>query len=187
MHTIEPFYLWRDFYQAEDDPNSLTYGKVYDEFYYTDRIYNFIIHPQWDSFGSETLYFKLLFADYERSFCVIELIGEWNDCIGNDIMYLKNELIDCLADAGISHYIIIMENVLNFHSSDLEYYKEWKDDIKGEIFYLNVQPQVIDEMNQLGLSSFIQYDDELQDLNWRTQKPEHMLEFVIRRLDHMVS
>ena len=96
MHQIEPYYGWRDYYTAEDDPESLTYGKIYDEFHFTDHIYNFVIHPQWDSFGSETLYYKQLFTDYDQHFCVIELIGEWNDAINNDVMYLKHELIDDL-------------------------------------------------------------------------------------------
>ena len=32
---------------------------------------------------------KILFADYEQNFAIIELIGEWNDAIENDIMTLE--------------------------------------------------------------------------------------------------
>jgi hypothetical protein len=31
--------------------------------------------------GSETLYLKILYADYEAGYVVIEFIGEWNDAI----------------------------------------------------------------------------------------------------------
>ena len=88
MHQIEPFYLWRDIYSSDQDPNALNYGLEYSEFHYTNRVYNYLLHPQWDNFGSDTLFYKLLYADYEQEFCIIELIGEWNDAINNDIMLL---------------------------------------------------------------------------------------------------
>ncbi|MFY0644166.1 MAG: hypothetical protein JXR19_06845 [Bacteroidia bacterium] len=185
MHLIEPYYLWRDYYTAEDDPESLTYGKVYNEFHFTDQIYNFVIHPQWDSFGSETLYFKQLFTDYDQGFCVIELIGEWNDAINNDVMYLKNELIDILIELGIQNFILIVENVLNFHTLDKDYYQEWNEEIEGDIYFVNAQQQVIDELNEHGMSEFIQYDGPLNDLMWRKQKPDRMMEYLSKRLGRL--
>ena len=178
MHLIEPFYLWRDYYTAEADPNSITYGKVYNEIHFTDHIYNYVIHPQWDSMGSETLFFKLLFAEYDEHFCVIELIGEWNDAINNDVMYFKTEVIDPLIDAGIEHFIIIIENVLNFHGMDDDYYAEWKDDIEGEVYFVNALPHVLDELNQNNLSQYIQFGGDLNELMWRTLKPDRMLDLV---------
>lgn len=47
-------------------------------------------------FGSETLYAKILYSDYIRHYALIELVGEWNDCIGNDIMFLKRDVVDHL-------------------------------------------------------------------------------------------
>ena len=61
-----------------------------------------------------TLYLKVLYADYLRGFAIIEFIGEWNDCLYNDIMYLKRELIDDMIRNGIHHFILIGENILNF-------------------------------------------------------------------------
>ena len=87
MHNIEPFYLWKHIYDSVEDKNNPFYGAIYNEFQYTNKIYNFFIHPQWDEMESETLYLKILFVDYEESQCIIELIGEWNDCINNDIMF----------------------------------------------------------------------------------------------------
>ena len=94
MHTIEPYYNWRHLYIASEDSESPFYGREYSEFEYVNTIYNFYIHPQWDDIGSETLYIKILFVDYEEKYAIIELIGEWNDAINNDIMLLKRDFID---------------------------------------------------------------------------------------------
>lgn len=130
MHDIEPYYNWRHLYTAEEDSKSPFFGKTYSEFEFTQTVYNFYIHPQWDYVGSQTLYLKVLFADYEIGFAIIELIGEWNDAIENDIMTLKRELIDKMLFQGISKFIMIGENVLNFHSSDECYYEEWYEDVQ---------------------------------------------------------
>ena len=182
MHQIEPFYLWRDYYTAESDPHSITYGKVYNEINLTDRIYNYVIHPQWDNMGSETLFYKQLFVDYDERFCVIELIGEWNDVINNDIMYLKTELINTLIEAGIDHFIIIVENVLNFHAADNDYYLEWKEEIEGEIYFVNALPQVLDELDQMGVKDVIHYDGALNEIDWRVQKPDLLLQYIQKKL-----
>lgn len=187
MHLIEPFYLWRDYYTAESDPNSITYGKVYNEIYFTDHIYDFVIHPQWDSMGSETLFFKQLYVDYQESFCVIELLGEWNDVINNDVMYLKTELINPLIEAGIENYILVMENVLNFHADQNDYYLEWKDEVQGEIFLINALPQVIEELNTLDIKSSIWFDGMLNEIDWRLQKPYQLLEHIQNKLSHILE
>ena len=75
MHDIEPYYNWRDVYVSEEDEHSPFFRREYSEFEFTNTIYNFYIHPQWDSFGSPTLYLKILFADYNHHFVVMELIG----------------------------------------------------------------------------------------------------------------
>ena len=85
MHEIEPYFQWRDYYIASNDKLSPFYRRKYSEFHYTHTIYNHVIHPQWDSIDSETLFCKVLFVDYDKGFGVIELMGEWNDAIGNDI------------------------------------------------------------------------------------------------------
>jgi len=82
MHDIEPFFLWRDYYKAENDRWSPFYQRQYDEFSFTNAIYNYVIHPQWDDIGSDTLFIKILYVNYDEAFAIIEMIGEWNDCIG---------------------------------------------------------------------------------------------------------
>ena len=89
MHEIEPFYNWRHLYVSEEDPKSPFFGRDYSEFEFSQAVYNYYIHPQWDEFGSRTLYLKIIYADYELGYAVIEMIGEWNDAIENDIMTLK--------------------------------------------------------------------------------------------------
>jgi hypothetical protein len=118
VHNIEPYYNWRSLYIASEDERSPFYNREYSEFEYTNHIYDFVIHPQWDDIGSETLFIKILFADYEDGYAIIEVIGEWNDCIGNDIMFLKRDIIDILIQEGIQKYIIIGENILNFHADN---------------------------------------------------------------------
>ena len=93
MHTIEPFYNWRGLYIASEDIQSPFYEREYSEFEFTDSIYNYLIHPQWDNIGSPSLFIKILYADYQEGFCVIELFGEWNDAVENDIMTFKRDVM----------------------------------------------------------------------------------------------
>ena len=176
MHSIEPFYLWRDLYSSDQDPNALNYQTEYSEFHYTNQVYNFLLHPQWDNFGSETLFYKLLYADYEQEFCIIELIGEWNDSINNDIMWFKTELIDHLIDLGIQNFAIITENVLNFHCDGDDYYQQWKEDIEGSIYIVNALPQVLDEMDTYHLNYYLNYGGRLNEIDWRTIRPNDLLD-----------
>lgn len=171
MHDIEPYYNWRHLYTAEEDENSPFYGREYDEFAYTNTIYNYFIHPQWDDFGSANLYMKIIYADYQFSFAIIELIGEWNDCIENDIMTLKREVIDYMISRGIYKFILISENLLNFHSSDDCYYEEWWEDIRdqgGWIVALNMPEHTASEFKDARLD---QYVFLLENDRWRTLQP----------------
>lgn len=121
MQDIEPHFRWRDFYRSEDDRFSPFYQKEYSEFEYTNQVYNYLLHPQWDYFGSPTLYIKIIYADYQQGYAIIEMIGEWNDAITNDIMYLKRDVLEVLMENGINKFVLIGENVLNFHASDDSY------------------------------------------------------------------
>jgi len=184
MHEIEPYYRWRDYYIAAEDERSPFFKREYDEFQYSQKIYNYFLHPQWDTIGSPTLYIKILFTDYIQQFSILELIGEWNDCINNDIMFLKREVIDNLTYEGISKFLLIGENVLNFHGSDDCYYEEWYDDMAGKdgwITMINLREHVIEEMDQYSLASYLNYGYHLIDLNWRTHKPEQAIDLIENR------
>ena len=126
-------------------------SRKYSEFEFTNTIYNFYIHPQWDHFGSPTLYLKILFADYKHHFVIIELIGEWNDAINNDIMFLKREVIDPFISNGIYKFILIGENVLNFHASDDCYYEEWYEDVRdGRMDRIHQLPRSCNKRDEAG-------------------------------------
>ncbi len=181
MHDIEPHYKWREHYVASKDEHSPFFGRVYNEFTFTNKVYNYFIHPQWDHFGSETLYMKILFVNYEERFAIFEFIGEWNDCLTNDIMFLKRKVVDLLAPHGINKYILIGENVLNFHGSDDCYYEEWYEDIVEEggwLCMLNMHEHVIEEMKETRLQFYINFGPRFNDINWRIQKPKGLMKLV---------
>lgn len=184
MHNIEPHYLWRDYYIAEEDERSPFFGREYSEIHFTNKLYNFYIHPQWDNFGSATLYGKILFADYEERFALIELIGEWNDALHNDIMHLKRTVIDAMYDQGIVKFVLFCENVLNFHSSDDDYYAEWAEEVHEEggwIACINTRQHIMEEMQDARLEHFMHFGEDYNDIFWRTQKP-HVVFHIIDAL-----
>lgn len=182
MQDIEPYYNWRHLYTAEEDPLSPFYKREYSEFEYSQTIYNYYIHPQWDDFGSRTLYMKLLMADYENGFAIIELIGEWNDAIENDIMTIRREVTDHLYAKGISKFVLIAENVLNFHSSDDSYYEDWKEQLSDEggwVAVVDLPGQSQYDFVRAGLPRYVSLIELAQ---WRTMKPEAVIQAVEDRI-----
>jgi hypothetical protein len=172
MHAIEPYWNWRNYYTAEEDMQSPFFGREYSEFEFTDQIYDHLIHPQRDNIGSATLFMKLLYAEYHEGFAIIEMIGEWNDCLYNDIMILKRNIIDHMIDEGINKFILIGENVLNFHTSDDSYYEEWFDDIEdGWIALINFQDHVLSDFADENIDQYFVTGGDLNDLAWRTLEP----------------
>lgn len=188
MHEIEPFYNWRHVYIADEDQRSPFFGREYSEFHYSNTIYNYYIHPQWDDIGSSTLYIKILFVDYEIGFAIIEMIGEWNDAIENDIMTLKRDIIDQMIAHGIHKFILIAENVLNFHSSDDCYYEEWVDDVNEEggwVSIVGLPEQSRYDFIRAGIDRYVQLV-ELPD--WRPFTPGNLFtkvdNLLLRRLNN---
>lgn len=181
LHDLEPYYLWMPVYTASEDEHSPFYQRIYSEFHFDKKIYNFLIHPQWDQFGSNTLYIKILFCDYQEKYVIIELIGEWNDALYNDIMLLKREIIEHLMDYGIRKFILIGENVLNFHGSDDSYYEEWwqeVDEDDGWIALVNFREHVLQEMSSYNIGYYLHWGGDLDDMEWRKQSPRQMFDAV---------
>lgn len=187
MQNIEPFYNWRHLYTAEEDDRSPFFGRIYSEFEYSQTVYNYYIHPQWDEFGSKTLYLKILFTDYEQGFTIIELIGEWNDAIEDDIMTMKRELIDNMLHHGIYNFILIGENVFNYHSGDIDYYEEWYEEVaeeNGWIVLLNMSDAALQDFKKRK----IQYYIELMEIdNWRIYKPEHLFQLINDKINSRLN
>ncbi|MBP6512695.1 MAG: hypothetical protein KA347_08500 [Bacteroidia bacterium] len=188
MQDIEPYYSWSHLYTAAEDELSPFYGREYSEFEYSNTIYNYYIHPQWDDFGSSTLYVKVLFVDYEIGYAIIEMIGEWNDAINNDIMTIKRDLIDLMIQQGIDKYILIGENVLNFHASDDCYYQEWFDDTEeGWIVALNFRDYIKEEFNKNSIDYYLVFGGELDEMLWRIHSPNELYDRITEIINHRLS
>jgi hypothetical protein len=181
MHDLEPYYNWRSHYVAAEDKRSPFYQREYSEFTFTDAIYDHYIHPQWDNIGSPTLFIKILFADYDEGFAIIEVFGEWNDLLHNDIMTLKREIVEDLMHEGVSKFILIGENVLNFHASDDCYYEEWFDEVEDEngwIAMLNFREHVVQDLTEASIDSYFVMGGQLEEFAWRTYRPLQLFQKV---------
>ncbi len=172
MYTIEPYYNWRHHYIASEDECSPFFCREYSEFEFTHSVYDHFIHPQWDEIGTPTLFIKILYANYDSGHAIIEMIGEWNDCLYNDIMYLKRNIIESLQKQNINKYILIGENILNFHGGDSDYYEEWNDENEdGWIIGINFRDHVIKEFVDANLDYYICFGGRLNSFNWRVHEP----------------
>ena len=179
MHLMEPFYSWRNYYIASEDPSSPFYGREYSEFEFNNTVYNFYLHPQWDTIDSSTLFIKILFVEYDEQYAIIEMIGEWNDAIENDIMIFKRNIIEPMMEEGINKFILIGENVLNFHYSDDCYYEEWFEEVEeGWIALVNFQEHVIREFERIQVDQYFVMGGELEEIEWRTYQPHHFFKRV---------
>ena len=180
MHNLEPFYRWREEYAVEEDDRSPFYGRTYTEW---KQVYNYLLHPFWDDFESNTLYLKTLMVDYDENYAIIELIGEWNDAVENDIRFLKRNVIEPMLDEGISKYILIMENVLNFHGDGDDYYAEWAEECQdafngGWIAMLNTFDHVANELHDTRLDSYAHFGQDYNGMNWRQFPPKMVFKMV---------
>ena len=188
MHQIEPYYSWLKYYDSSQDERSPFFGKEYNFDQYSETIYGYYIDPAWDNFGSETLYLKILYADYHERFCILEFIGEWNDAINNDIMTLKRNVIELFEQEGINRFILIGENILNFHGSDDSYYEEWFDELEeGWIAALNFPAFIIDEMHKYQIDQYINMGGTLQVDRWRTLQPVNLFEVVSQLIQRRLN
>jgi hypothetical protein len=93
-------------------------------------------------------------------------------------MILKRDVVDKLEEEGITKYILIAENVLNFHSGDKDYYREWFEEItdeRGWMVALNMPEATQYDFRKKKLNYFI----ELMEIpNWRVFKPEHLFQKI---------
>jgi hypothetical protein len=128
---------------------------------------------------------KVLYCHYENGFAIIELIGEWNDLLYNDIMFLKREVIELMMQEGISKFILIGENILNFHFADDSYYDEWFDEVSdndGWIALMNVRDHVLADMDDAHIDRYFVSGGKLNEVKWRTMNPDQLFESVERHV-----
>jgi hypothetical protein len=171
VHLLEPYTRWLTLYDGDLDRwNPLAKQGRPEEGYHV--LYDHRIHPEWDSLGSETLYVKVLYADYSLAFSVIELMGEWNDVLHNDIMWLKRELVDPLLKAGIRKFVLIGENVLHYFGEEDVYYEEWAEDLEdGWLVAMGFREHVCQDWDHMGLGRYLHYGSAWNDPAWRTRHP----------------
>jgi MFS superfamily sulfate permease-like transporter len=102
-------------------------------------------------------------------------------------MELKREIIDLLEKEGIYKFILIAENVLNFHSSDKEYYQEWFEEVTDEngwIVALNMPMATQHDFKGKKLNYYI----ELMELpEWRVYKPYHLFKKIDDELNKRIT
>lgn len=180
MQDIEPFQRWEQYYNADEDERSPFYGEASNYQVYEHDIYGYYIHPDWRFIGSETLYMKLQFVDYDNGYAVLEMFGEWNDTLHNDVMHLKRNVVDLMVTEGITKYVLLGENVLNFHGGDDDYYQEWFEEVEdGWIAAVNFREHVESEMSRYRLDYYVNFGGELSEMeNWRTLTPIRFCEVV---------
>lgn len=164
---------------AEEDESSPFYGREYSEFEFTHRIYNYLIHPQWDDIGSPTLFIKILYVDYDEGFAIIEMMGEWNDALHNDIMTLKRDVIEPIMAFGVNKFILIGENVLNFHADGDDYYQEWNEEVEeGWIVLINFREHVLEEFRKAGLDQYLVSGERFNEMSWYALTPLQFYQLV---------
>jgi hypothetical protein len=173
MHELVPFNGWKNHYDLNNDVDSPFFNNQgAPENGYYHRMYDFIIHPDWDYIGCETLFAKLLFIDYSQGYAIIELLGEWNDALNNDIMEFKRRIIDALISQRIDKFLMIGDNLLNFHGYEDYYYQEWNEEINdGWIVFMNVRDQIVQELKNCHLTKYIWFGPSFNLTFWRTQDP----------------
>jgi MFS superfamily sulfate permease-like transporter len=102
-------------------------------------------------------------------------------------MEFKREVIDKLYAESITKFILITENVLNFHSSDKEYYEEWFEQVTDEngwIVALNMPEATQYDFKKKKLNYYI----ELMELiDWRVYKPYHLFKKIDDELSKRLS
>jgi hypothetical protein len=94
-------------------------------------------------------------------------------------MYLKRNVIEFLEEQGITKYILIGENVLNFHYDDDSYYQEWFDEIDdGWIACVNFREHVIRDFEDASVDYYMAMGGKLNNLPWRTADPMKLFGIV---------
>jgi hypothetical protein len=180
MFNVEPWYGWLHLYDPEQDENSPFFGVEHNLFEFDRSIYDMPAHPLWEDFESENLLLKILFADYDKGYCIIELIGEWNDLQFNDFRLMRDNCLQFLYDGGINKFILICENVFSAFLEMEDYYEAFTEDLlpDGFLHLLKARPEVKEEFARYGISGFVSWSEEVDQLNWRKLHPEQILRLV---------
>ncbi len=185
---IEPFNGWWHLYNHELDKRSPFHGVEHSLFEYNRHIYTFEANPLWDTIESENLLVKILFADYESGYAIIELLGEWNDLQLNDFRLLREHCLDLMFECGITQFILVCENVFNAYLGPDDYYEEFFDYIEdGWLVLFRAREAVLAEFSRYGLDRYVFWSPQLEMMNWRKLKPDQLHEVVQQSINQVLK
>ncbi len=188
MHEIEPFYGWLSLYSNEDDDNSPFQTAEHGAFSLDKGVYEYLAHPLWDEIGSDGLLVKILYANYDEGYAVVELFGVWNDLIQNDYRLLAEHCLTYLIDAGIDKFILVVENVLNIYLDADDYYEALQEELEGGwISLLRPRAHVVREIEQYDIGQYFFWSEELDELNWRKLKPWELYGLVESKMKKLLQ
>lgn len=184
LHHIEPYYGWLNLYNHETDDRSPFHQVEHNQFYYDRSVNRIPAHPLWDDIGSESLLVKILYADYNKSYAIIELFGEWNDLFENDYKLMAENCLTYLIDHGIDKFILICENVFHIYLQEDDYYQALQEELgaEGWICTLRARDNVWEEMESYGISHFFYRSPLLDEIPWRKSKPGQLFQLVEGRM-----
>ncbi|MEM7036006.1 MAG: hypothetical protein AAF570_03430, partial [Bacteroidota bacterium] len=154
-------------------PNSPFQNVVHNEFFYDRQMHEYLAHPQWETIGAEGLLVKILYANYDHGYAVIEMFGVWNDLIQNDYKLFAENCLTYLIDAGIDKFVLVVENVLNIYLDRDDYYEAVQDEIgaEGWICLLRPREHVVRELEAYDIGQYFYWSEDLDDVFWRKLKP----------------
>ncbi len=189
LHHIEPFYGWLAWYSHDQDERSPFHEVEHNQFYYDRSINQIPAHPLWDDFGSESLLCKILFADYEKGFAIIELFGEWNDLFDNDFKLFAENCLTYLVDHGIDRFVLICENVFHIYLDQTDYYDAMLDELgeSGWMCLLRTRQQVKEDLDEYGVSAFFYQSERLDQIPWRRLKPAQLFALIESRMPKLLD
>lgn len=188
MHLIEPHFGWLKYYSNENDPNSPFQDVVHSEFEFDRGVYEYLAHPLWEDIGSDGLLLKILFANYDEGFAIIELFGVWNDLIQNDFRLLAENCLTFLVDAGINKFTFIAENLLNIYLDADDYYEAMQEELSdGWMVLLRPREHVVREIEEYGIGQYFFWSEDLDAIAWRKLKPWELHALVESRMTKLLG
>ena len=79
-------------------------------------------------------------------------------------------------------FVLIGENVLNFHGDDDAYYEEWAEDLEdGWLIGMGFREHICLDWDQQGLQRYMHYGESWTDPAWRTRHPLQLYWMITTR------
>ena len=189
LADIEPYYGWLGYYDPELDtrnPFGLRDAEAPDDA--ARYLYTFEANPRWESIGSESLLAKVLYANYDEHFAVIELMGEWNDLFENDWRLLTENCLDWMLEQGITQFILLCENVFHIYLDSDDYYEAFAErNADVWVCLLRAREEVLAELERYRLSGYFYWNSQFDDLRWRKMKPWELFAQVKSSMDRLLG